>query len=255
MEIDYVDKHCNHCGKSGHTADSCRQTSRNNNTTQSTNANPDPPVCTHCHRTGHLERSCWAKYGRPPNASSNIALNGGIATNGSNGTSRNNAPVPQTVGAGTNSQNTFVRLRRTCFRCGKDDHLIKDCPQQPQQQMVPASYVNSTRAPSALYAIPQVLSNNRVQFDDREIILDDEGAPIPLPLHLALSESYSSVRSSRLINRRCHPIIGLPVVSGHYLQPFSANNCLQSGIPVQWSLLYLRVTSYRLGLTGLNLQI
>ena len=138
MEIDYIDKQCASCGKSGHTADVCRSSGAQSRKKDSTTAAPasSPAVCSHCHRPGHLEPSCWAKYGRP---SSDTRAKGPPVPVPANGQSRPAAAA--TPAAASNNwrapdlkQSTlsnYVKVRRTCFRCGAEGHVIRDCVMNP----------------------------------------------------------------------------------------------------------------------------
>ena len=191
MEIDFIDQLCTICGKVGHSSDACCSAGAR----RLAEMPPSSSVitCTHCRRIGHSERTCWAKYGRPATVSNPTP---GTAPGPAAPNWRAPAvPVPPPVPAPTTTpriapptaprdprQTTltnFVRLRRHCYRCGKDDHLIRDCP-----LAVPVSLIDATPAEqdgtSPLYF-----------FNNREKILDEGGDPVPLPLHYALAQSYS----------------------------------------------------------------
>ena len=191
MEIDFIDQLCTICGKVGHSSDACRSAGAR----RLAEMPPSSSVitCTHCRRIGHSERTCWAKYGRPATVSNPTP---GTAPGPAAPNWRAPAvPVPPPVPAPTTTpriapptaprdprQTTltnFVRLRRHCYRCGKDDHLIRDCP-----LAVPVSLIDATPAEqdgtSPLYF-----------FNNRETILDEGGDPVPLPLDYALAQSYS----------------------------------------------------------------
>ena len=71
LEIEYVDKYCGICGKSGHTIDVCGLVGKINEVMIGGNkpvfrrASFEIPTCTYCKRIGHMEETCWDKHGRP----------------------------------------------------------------------------------------------------------------------------------------------------------------------------------------------
>ena len=213
-EIDYLDLQCHLCGKTGHTAEVCRSAPLGPRNLRSAVVPPAAdapgaviPICTHCRRPGHVERSCWAKYGRPPSApvpaSAAVAslpraaapavtapswranVPNTSANTPANATNAPNAANAANAAGATNGAPQYVRIRRTCFRCGKDDHLVKDCPQS-----VPLSYID-TSGDSPFYAVPLTLDAQSILFDDKSVILDSDESPVSLPLHLALTQSYA----------------------------------------------------------------
>ena len=69
LEVDFVDRECLTCGKSGHTSDNCKWAKKRDPkaSTPAGGAEVDfsRPYCTYCKRYGHVEKTCWDKHGRP----------------------------------------------------------------------------------------------------------------------------------------------------------------------------------------------
>ena len=181
-EVDYL-KQCTSCGKLGHSADSGRI---------SLKVAEKPPEekrsglhCSHCKRKGHVEKDCWSKHGRSGSAATDDAKKTAAV-----------APSTQKASPGNSSAGS-----RTCFRCHKEGHMARNCP----DATAPVSLVQrGSGGDTPFYNIPitrsvdfrapvgetwsRHLSGVLRGIDTKEVVLGPDD--LPLPLHYTLQQSY-----------------------------------------------------------------
>ena len=192
--VDYIEKQCTGCGKTGHTVDLCRaKKDKPADTVKSADEKRGGKQCFHCKKTGHIEKDCWAKHGRPGQgkpASDKAAA----------ATTATAAAAAPAAGSGNKQANSGTR---TCFRYGKEGHMVRHCP-----DVAPVSFVQQQRGGdgTAFYTIPHItptvdfrpparklgksqhLSGIVREIDTKEVVLG--GDDRPLPLHYALAQTY-----------------------------------------------------------------
>ena len=178
-EVDYL-KQCTGCGKMGHSSDLCRAR-------KATDKSSDEKQCSHCKRKGHVEKDCWSKHGRTGKADDVKKSSAGDVAPAS----------PKPNGHPTSGS-------RTCFRCGKEGHMARNCPAPAASPSVPVSFVQSGGAHTPFYNIPRVIS--KVDFrstvwrsqpigevlhdiDAKDVVLGEDA--MPLPLQFAMAHTYT----------------------------------------------------------------
>ena len=180
--VDYL-KQCSSCGKMGHSSDSCRaRKDKPADERCSEDRRSQPPQCTHCKRKGHVEKDCWSKHGRPgaeekANDSKNRGAGGDVAP------------------ASLKSSTTGSSGTRACFRCGKEGHIVKNCPGTAS---APVSFVQRGAGSTPFYSIPNVMSADFLDLrpPPRQLGASCLGAITheidckDVPLHYALAQSY-----------------------------------------------------------------